>query len=221
MLRRGTCAYRIVERNRNRTRCAPSPLLHDAMAAALSNRRESVLFPESGTPQRRTGHAVYPTGTSTCVTKISLWNRRLTSDGSAVSKNRVSASTRFSRASSTDDPWLAMSSPGHNETNPSSSRPMMAVKRSGCGMIRVYQPISPLGSIPHKPIRTIDHDKRPRPLPGSSFRPSCSCTAVKTDGPPVGASLRIGRGSLGSELEMNRVRACPGSLFSESRQPGI
>jgi len=80
----------------------------------------------------------YPTETSTCVTKISLRERRATSDGSAASKNRESASAKFALASSIEEPWLAMSSSGQSDTNPSSFRSIMAVKRRGCVMIRVY-----------------------------------------------------------------------------------
>ena len=57
---------------------------------------------------------------------------------SAVSKNRVSASIRLVRASSIDEPWLAISSSGHSATNPSSSRSMIAVTRCDCTMLRVY-----------------------------------------------------------------------------------
>ncbi len=69
----------------------------------------------------------YPTGTSTSVTNISLRKHRLISEGAAVSKNSVSASMRFARASSIDPPSLAMSNSGHNATKPSSSP--IAVKR--------------------------------------------------------------------------------------------
>src|SRR3954471_5191580 len=37
-----------------------------------------------------------------------------------------------------DAPWLATSSSGHKDTNPSSSRSMMAVRRSVRCMLRVY-----------------------------------------------------------------------------------
>lgn len=93
---------------------------------------------ESGKSPSPKELGAYPTGTSTCVTKTSLRNRRFNSDGSAVSKNRVSASTRFVRASSIDEPWLAISSSGHSATNPSSSRSMIAVKRCDCTMVQVY-----------------------------------------------------------------------------------
>jgi hypothetical protein len=65
-------------------------------------------------------------------------DRRASSDGSAVSKNNVSASTMFARASSIDEPWLAMSNSGQSATKPSSSRLMIAVTRSACFMVRVY-----------------------------------------------------------------------------------
>ena len=44
-------------------------------------------------------------------------------------KKGVNASTRLARASTMEDPRLAMSSSGHSETKPSSSRSMIAVKR--------------------------------------------------------------------------------------------
>lgn len=48
--------------------------------------------------------------------------------GSGLKKS-VRASMRLARASSIVEPWLAMSSSGHNETKPSSSRSMIAVIR--------------------------------------------------------------------------------------------
>ncbi len=93
---------------------------------------------ESDRPRSLKGRAAYPTRTSTWVTKTSLRKRRATSDGSAASKNRESASTKFALASSIEEPWLAISNSGQRDTKPSSSRSMMAVRRRGWVMIRVY-----------------------------------------------------------------------------------
>src|SRR5215472_10689716 len=65
-------------------------------------------------------------------------NRCSTSEGCAVSKNSVSASTRFARASSIEFPSLATSNSGQSATKPSSSRSMMAVRRLPVGMLPVY-----------------------------------------------------------------------------------
>ncbi len=60
------------------------------------------------------------------------WNpetrRRSISSAGAVSKNRVSASFRFARASATVSPWLATSTSGHRATYPSASRSTIAVR---------------------------------------------------------------------------------------------
>lgn len=79
------------------------------------------------------------------LTNSSLRKRRSTSEGSAVSKNKVSASIRLARASSIDVPRLAMSRAGQSATKPSSSRSMIAVSRRGCFMIQVLDknPIPP------------------------------------------------------------------------------
>jgi L,D-peptidoglycan transpeptidase YkuD (ErfK/YbiS/YcfS/YnhG family) len=65
---------------------------------------------------------------------ISECKRCAISGVEAVSKNSVSASIKFARASSIVEPWLAMSNSGHRDTYPSSSRSMMAVSRFICSM---------------------------------------------------------------------------------------
>ena len=78
--------------------------------------RESLAAPKCGRLLRPRGREAYPTGTSTCVISTSLWVRRETSIGSATSKNSVKAPMRFARASSIEDPWLAISSSGQSAT---------------------------------------------------------------------------------------------------------
>jgi len=125
----------IMKRNGNRVRGVLNPFFDgcrvDGSRRIHSPRARGKLLPPKELE-------AYPTGTSTCVTNTSLRNRGRTSDRSAVSKKRERASTRFALASSIEDPWLAMSSSGHSDTNPSSSRSMIAVKRGDCVMIRVY-----------------------------------------------------------------------------------
>lgn len=137
----------------------------------------------------------YPTGTSTCVTKTSWCNLRETFSSSAISKNSVSASTRFARASSTDHPWLAMSNSGHSATNPSSSRSMIAVSR-GDPYIPQYMALpcrlngclTPAPSAPPAPSPTAPDDSgHARPSSPELF-PSSSTRAL--DGSPAFAASR-------------------------------
>jgi hypothetical protein len=136
---------RIVEGNGNRYRRVFDPPLHDPMPPPLTDRGKSMVFEPDRSPNRKELEA-YPTGTSTCVMKTSLWNRRVISVWSAVSKNRVRASARLARASSIDEPSLATSNSGHSATNASPSRSIIAVKRCWLCMIRVYNPAAERGS---------------------------------------------------------------------------
>ena len=94
---------------------------HDDEAA-----RSPVLGEHCPLPDQTAGVA-YPTATSRCVIKTTLWRRRWISEASAVSKNSSSASARLRRASSTVLPWPAMSNSGQRATQPSPSRSMMAI----------------------------------------------------------------------------------------------
>ncbi len=80
--------------------------------------------------------SAWPTATSTSVTQNSLFERRLIYCGDADSRKRVSASSRFARASATVSPWLATSTSGQSATWPVPSRSTIAVNRLFIAFLR-------------------------------------------------------------------------------------
>ena len=123
--------------HRNGYRRALPTLLHDSVATLLPDAANPCCsrIRQTSEPERTRS---LPNRHLRLSDKTSSWRRRATSKGEAVSKNNSSASIKLIRASSIEAPWLATSYSGHNATNPSSSRSIIAVKRCAAFTNRVY-----------------------------------------------------------------------------------